>query len=222
MSRFRAVGRRVYGTINPILQRSMAKDFDSMVDDMLSAAIGMWAAENWVRFDDLEANCTIQLYRCCERVIHIRAVLHGLMVLQEWVQPTPAMLAGQESAAGMVRPDLRVRLGYEAGMTIECKRLSLSGGLARKYVSEGMDRFVSGAYSKQETKGAMVGYVQGEKCDELVAAVNVVVEAHHRMGPSHRLHEVQPLPLIPKYESLHDRTAYPRITINHYLIDVAP
>jgi hypothetical protein len=122
----------------------------------------------------------------------------------------------------MVRPDLRVTLGYEAGVTIECKRLSLSGGLAKKYVTDGMDRFVSGAYSRRETKAAMVGYVRGEKCDELVAAINVAVEAHHRMGPSHHLHKVQPLPCVPNYESHHDRTCYPRIAINDYLVDVAP
>lgn len=222
MSRFRAV-RRVYGTIAPLLQRYVARDLDSMIDRMLNAAVSMWAAEHWIRFDDREANCTIQLYRCIEHVIRTTADLCVLTVRLEWVQPTPAMLAGQESAQKMRRPDLRVTVGYEAGITIECKRLSLSGGYPKKYVADGMDRFVSGEYSKRETKAAMVGYTQGAECDELVAAINVAVEAHHRMGASHRLYPVEPLPFIPDmYESLHDRTRHPRIVVSHYLIDVPP
>jgi hypothetical protein len=181
MSRMRAV-RKVYGTVSPYFQRIIAKNLDSIIDEMLNAAVSMWAAEQWIRFDDHEANCTIQLYRCSQHVIHTTAVLHGLTIRSEWVQPTPEMLAGRESAERMNRPDLRVTIGDEAGITIECKRLALSGGYPKKYVDEGMDRFVAGTYSKDETKAAMIGYMQGGDCDELVAAINVAVRCTSPYG----------------------------------------
>jgi hypothetical protein len=84
-----------------------------------------------------------------------------------------------------------------------------------------MDRFISGAYSKQETKAAMIGYVQGATCDEVLVAVNVAVQVHPRMGVGHRLYSVNPLPFIPnKYESRHNRTPHPRINISHYWVDL--
>lgn len=193
-----------------------------MIDDMLDASVSMWAAEGWIRFNDQEVNCTIQLYRCSEHVIRTTAMLYTLTVRLEWVQPTLAMLAGQESATRMSRPDMRVTIGYQTGITIECKRLSLSNGLPKKYVGEGMDRFVSGVYSKDESKAAMVGYVQGAKCNELLDAVNTEVDAHPRMGASHRLNPAKPLSFINhKWESSHERGLYPHIVISHYWVTLS-
>lgn len=74
--------------------------------------------------------------------------------------PTKGMLDGTESVANMRRPDLRLSVG-PASRLVECKRLAAGSVLQRKYVVEGLRRFVSGGYGlaliSGRSSGALVG-----------------------------------------------------------------
>ena len=139
----------------------------------------------------------------------------------ESVQPTPAMLAGEESATKMTRPDIRVRISQEGDLIIECKRLSLSQSHPRKYVREGMMRFIEGEYGRRRAFGAMVGYILADKAEDIVAAINKQVEAHPDLTTDDHL---QPLPpgtsIQHRYSSIHKRTKQQPIRLTHYHLDL--
>jgi hypothetical protein len=220
MSRLRTV-RHIFGTIAPAVHRLVATALDETVDEGIGAAVSAWQADGWLRYDDHEANCTIQLYRCLEESIRRIPRLRLLSARLEWVQPTPQMYAGIQSATKTSRPDLRLSIGRDAGITLECKRLSLGEGHPRNYVYEGMNRFVSGNYSASETRGGMVGYVQADAPAEILLAVNVAVAGHPSMGAGHELQPDASIAAVTdRYKSSHDRASLSGIELTHYWLDM--
>jgi hypothetical protein len=210
---------RIYGVLAPALQELVARDIDGLVDELLHHAVEQWRLTGWHRFDDLEINCTIQLYKCLSEVGRSRLALRILTLQLEWVQPTAEMMAGNESASGMKRPDLNISLGLTAARLVECKRLALTGGLPKRYVDEGMARFVSGKYAES---GIMVGYVQADTPPEVVDAINTEVDGHWDMGSTHRLAHLSAASHtgLQRYQSNHIRSSLPPTTLQHYLVDM--
>ena len=130
-----------WGRVSPFIENSVAQDLELLVADLLDAALERWAATNWQRYDDLEINCTMQVYRWAQEASRSIPRLRVLTAVLEWSQPTPAMIRGTESGSTMVRPDLRLRIGRTAGATIECKRLGSHHQLPEHYVDDGVARF---------------------------------------------------------------------------------
>lgn len=220
MSNFRAIGK-IYGVLAPGLHKLIAVDMETMLDEMLDGAASLWATNDYTRFDDDEANCTIQLYRWSDEIVRTTTGLRVITLTLEWVQPTPSMIAGLESATGSSRPDLKVAIGRAAHLTIECKRLSLSNNHPRRYVTQGIDRFVSGEYASTQERGAMVGYLQADDPGSIIPKVNSVIIEHPSMGSSHQLKEAKALTHINLvYGSEHQRIEKPIIQLKHYLIDL--
>lgn len=219
MSRLRNV-RTIFGAVTPAIHRLMATAIDDMIDEAVNTAVASWHADGWTTFGPHEADCTVQLYARMEDAVRKTPALRTLSPRLEWVQVTPAMLAGTESAATAGRPDLRFYVG-SAGRTVECKRLSLATSHPRLYVDEGMARFVTGAYASSETRGGMVGYVQEDAPDDIVTAINKSVLAHIAMGKGHELKAVAPRgSSTERYASRHQRVSMPTIDLAHYLVDI--
>jgi hypothetical protein len=192
-----------------------------MLDEVVVAAVASWESDGWRSFDDHEANRTVQLYKWIEEAIRVTPDLRSLSPRLEWVQPTPQMYAGTESATKIPRPDIRIFVGTSAGVTVECKRLSLSNQHPVRYVGEGMNRFVSGSYSSSEERGRMVGYVEADRPHQIVAAVNASVCSHPAMGPDHVLDVALPAgSSLHRYRSSHKRAPLPDISLIHHWIDV--
>ncbi len=64
---------------------------------------------------------------------------------------------------------------------IECKKLSgKRRGLDKKYVTEGMMRFVTGKYSPNHQWGMMVGYVIEGHCENAIQFVSEKIDKKHR------------------------------------------
>lgn len=222
VGRFRTL-RRIVGTLSPPIHRLLAQDLAALVTDLLDAAVARWAADGWTRFDNHETNCTIQVYRWAQETLRLQPEFNVLTVTLESVAPTQRMLLGQDSAAAMRRPDLRISLGLEAKFVIECKRLTLSSSHPAEYVHEGMYRFVSGAYAPMETLGAMVGYILADDPRAIAAAINTQIDVHEGMGMSHRLEVSVALSTIPfHHKSTHLRRALPHIELVHLWIDLRP
>lgn len=82
------------------------------------------------------------------------------------------------------RIDIQViySLEDEGYFEVECKRVSgtKSNGLARKYVEEGVLRFVRGKYSPGHRWGAMVGFVVDGDAQRAVALVSAAIAARRK------------------------------------------
>jgi hypothetical protein len=212
---------RIYGVISPAIHQLVSHDIDGLIDQLILEGLAQWRAANWHRFDDLEINCTVQLYRWIREAGRYTPALRILTVQLEWVQPTPTMIDGSESAAGMRRPDLRISCGQASARSIECKRLALADSLPKRYVDEGIYRFVSAFYGADEDRGAMIGYVQANEPADVIVAVNSAVEAHGDMGATHRLHfHDSPSSILHRYGSNHSRNHRSELRLRHYLVDI--
>ncbi|MEA2432657.1 MAG: hypothetical protein QOG54_114 [Actinomycetota bacterium] len=220
--RFRTL-RRIVGTLSPPIHRLLAQDLAALVTGLLDAAVARWAADGWTRFNDHETNCTIQVFRWAQETLRLQPEFSVFTVTLESVSPTRRMLLGQDSAASMRRPDLRISLGLEAKLMVECKRLSLDSSHPAEYVHEGMYRFVTGAYAPMDTLGAMMGYIIADEPTAIANAINTQIDAHDGMGTSHRLEVGTVLSAIPfHYKSSHVRMARSQIELAHLWIDLRP
>lgn len=212
---------RLYGTIVPLIQDVVARDIDELVDQLLGEAAEIWREGAWRRFDNREANCTIQMFRC-SREAKRRNPIYGVLNIQiEYVIPTRAMFDATEDATGMARPDVRVSVG-EVDRIVECKRLSLTGGRPRSYVYDGMARFVRGVYSSGGGIEYMIGYLQEGDVEDVVAAVNCQVLAHPLMDSSDSLGRspASPVEVAHRFRSEHKRNRSEPFRINHYILDL--
>lgn len=220
MTMFRQVSK-LYGSMTPTVENYVAKGIDALVLELLVKALETWRALGWQRFDDREANCTIQVFRHAVACQGATRALRILRIDLEWHQPTREMLLGLESAEGMTRPDMRLTVG-RASWIIECKRLKLSDNLPRRYVEEGMMRFVDGRYGGSALAGAMLGYVVADEPAEIVGAINLAVVAAPQMGEAHQLipDGAGLGPLLDSYRSNHDRVDLPPFQLLHLLADV--
>jgi hypothetical protein len=80
--------------------------------------------------------------------------------------------------------DVFVRSGeHDPHAIIECKRVSKSdASLIRDYVVEGIDRFCSGKYGRNHSRGFMAGYVMSGTAKEVVEAINGYLNTNSRSG----------------------------------------
>ncbi|MEZ5371265.1 MAG: hypothetical protein R2704_00625 [Microthrixaceae bacterium] len=220
MSVFGTVNR-VYGYVDPVLEQYLAGGIDRLVPDLIERALVKWRDGGFVRFDDYEANCTIQVFRWMVAERETNPDFHCVHPRLEWVQPTPEMFAAKESASHMRRPDIRLTIGDSAAWTVECKRLKLSDNLPRLYVDEGLERFVSGSYGASEATGAMIGYIIDDSPRQIVKAINRRVVEHAVMGAGHELkRRARTKRLLNRYVSQHRRSSHRKIEIEHYHADV--
>jgi hypothetical protein len=68
----------------PAIQRAVANDIDSLLDTLMSTTARLWAEADWLRYDDKEINCSIQLYRWSDEAKR-RSSEFGLLSIQlEW------------------------------------------------------------------------------------------------------------------------------------------
>lgn len=208
------VGDRVHGQAHAFLHKRAARNFPRLMDELMTDALARWAGNNWARFDEHEVNCTGQLYRWLRDARRSNVRFGVLDVRIENVILTPGMMNGTEPATHAARPDLRISV-HGRGVFIEAKRLTDTGDWARKYVYDGMARFVSSAYAAEENVGMMVGYVQQPATDGLRARVNAYVANHQLMGPGNELSEHLARRHAVHLESAHTRAAGPPIQLNH-------
>ncbi|MGK2865120.1 MAG: hypothetical protein ACSLFA_00500 [Mycobacterium sp.] len=200
------------------LQQLAERRFPEIIEDLMLAALDSWANQDWHTFDQEEANCTAQLYKWLKFANRDSPQFVYLNVELEYLNLTPAMLAGEESVVKTRRPDLCITIG-QTGIHVECKRLVISGPWCHHYVHKGIERFVSSSYGANEQQGMMVGYIQQATPDGLLGSVNGYVEAHPMMGSSHQLAAAQlSTPYGSRHISHYVRNADVSIDLSHYWI----
>lgn len=212
---------RVSGHVSVALHRRAARKLPKLAESLMEAALKRWAANNWHTFDQLEVNCTAQFYRWLKDAQRADNQLSFLNVEVEHVHLTRSMIAGEQSVVGARRPDVRISIG-QAGIHVECKRLRLRGAWCRDYVQRGIARFVSSSYGFGESSGMMVGYVQQDSADGLLAPVNGFVNTHSSMGSGHQLVAIRGERCVSRYLSSHVRPADDPIDLLHVWVVLGP
>lgn len=205
---------RVAGRVSQALQQRAERRFPELVESLMRLALEMWAGNSWHTFDQMEVNCTAQLYRWLQEAKRGDLQFSHLNIELEYLNLTPAMFAGNESVVTAVRQDLRVGIG-QVGIQIEAKRLVASGNWCHDYVYNGIQRFVSSSYGANDPLGVMVGYVQQATCDGLLGSVNGFVVAHPLMGRNHQLGTTLTEPYGLSHSSSHLRPSDVTIDLRH-------
>ncbi|MFY1659351.1 hypothetical protein [Micromonospora sp. WMMD1274] len=196
----------------------MANRVDGLIRELLIEAILLWEQEGFSRYSDGEVPCTVRIFDCACRVIEGDSLKWALIHVQyDGPQPNRAMRAGLEDPSKASRPDLNVRIG-SALVHVEAKRLHLRDSLPKKYVQEGMRRFIDGRYSSDgHGLGAMLGYVLRDAPPDAITAVNAVIAEEADLGPSHSLQiPTQWSPRIHLTASRH----HDRLRLLHHTIDL--
>ena len=196
----------------------ISRGFSQNVLELIVESFERWREEGFTRNGDCEGDFSVRLYDFmlniqCERNIPISIHYeHHLL--------TDAMLAGHADSAHACRIDIAV---YSWGastrlphLSIECKRLGVKQ-LPRRYVVEGIVKFVDGRYGEKARYGVMLGYVLEGASDEIVGKINVHVES--RLNSRHSLTRTDPVrELETVYASCHEREeSSPPIYLTHLL-----
>lgn len=103
-------------------------------------------------------------------------------------------------------------------MHIEAKRLHVSDGLPKKYVEQGMRRFIDGRYpTAGHNIGAMLAYLLKDSTEDVIGAVNGVINLESTLGPPHVLSDpTQPAPRLTIHVSIHAGN----LRLFHHILDM--
>jgi len=178
---------------------------EELIDHLFREAFAIWVAESLFRKTDEEPCCAVVFYGCCLRVLDSMAEDAPLCVHWEAGRPTREMLAGNEHPKTFVKPDMTVTCGHRCTIKIEAKRLMTGKGLPKKYVQEGMRRFIDGKYSSTAGKpGYMLGFVVRGDTDKVAIAINKAIEAESDLGANDQLGALTvPCDRFTRFESAH-------------------
>lgn len=194
-----------------------AEAIEELIDDLFHDAFALWLAKSLVRKTDEEPCCAVVFYGCCQDVLSSWPDDTPLCVHWESGQPSREMLAGREHPKTFAKPDMTITCGHRCTIKIEAKRL-VSARLPKKYVQEGMRRFIDGKYSSTPGKpGYMLGFVVGGETERIVRAINKAINAEPDLGTSQQLGSgTVPQPRFARYESVHAD----ELRLIHNLLDV--
>jgi hypothetical protein len=188
---------------------------ERLIRKLLVDSISLWVLQGFDRYDDREVSLTVRLYFW---MLQVKARNRGEMLMMhpqyDGPLPTQRMLLGLDDAGRTPRPDLTVKCG-EATIHLEAKRLMPTSGLPRKYVAEGMMRFLDGRYvSPGKSLAFMLGYIMQGTATECYEAVNDVVRTHPSLRPEEVAKQREALGVLDIYVSEHRGGE-----ITHYAID---
>ena len=160
------------------LDRSIERTvFESIVD-----GYERWRQEEFHSYDHLEDSYTLRLVDNIHKALREQNNTF-LEVRSQNAEYTPAMYAGRASSRTAGKSDvvfsLRNRfVNRYSFLSIECKRLESDNSWYKKYVMDGMQRFIRGKYGAASRIGAMVGYVVEITLDEIPGRINTQIEEH--------------------------------------------
>ena len=204
------------------LAREVFDDIERTALQLVVDGFERWRLGNFERYGDYEDHYTIRLVECMREIRRERNM--AMMPQYQHVEPADAMLKGFENPAHARCIDIVISWSLfndDAYLSIECKRLA-PDDLARRYVVEGIDRFVQGHYGAKARTGAMIGYIISGTPTAVLDRVNVLIEKNSGMGSGHTLIPVDPIRwLNTVFASNHSRSQpFPTIRLTHLFFDM--
>ncbi len=196
----------------------ISRGFSQNVLELIVESFERWREEGFTRNSDCEGDFSVRLYDFMLDIQQER----NLPITIHYEHPllTNAIRAGHSDSARACRIDIAVfswsAFPRHPHLSIECKRLRLRQ-LPRRYVVDGIVKFVDGRYGEKARYGVMLGYVFEGTSDEIVGKINVHVK--RRLDSSHSLTRTDPVrELETVYVSCHDREeSLPPICLTHLL-----
>ena len=204
------------------LAHELSPQIEKAILQLVVDGFERWQMGGFKRVGDHEDHYTVRLVACMREIRRERNM--ALVPRYQYVEPSDAMLEGQEDPAHAPRIDMVISWDFrvdDAYLSIECKRLA-PDDLARLYVVKGMDKFVRGYYGAKSEVGAMVGYVIRGPLDDVYERINARVEQAPTMGSSHKLAPAGPIGWLDDvFTSNHTRSSPLRaIRLTHLFFDV--
>jgi hypothetical protein len=174
-----------------------------LVDELLEKAFSLWLSRSLIRHSDEEPCCAVVFYGCCLDVLSTQDTL--MQIVYEAEQPSREMLAGTKHPKSAARPDMTIIYTSKFAIKIEAKRLLLGETLPRKYVREGMRRFIDGKYSSSHGyAGYMIGFVVRDETTDVLSAINQAILDESDLGASDQLEAINiPHQRLVRCESTH-------------------
>ena len=211
----------VLGRIVPELRKSIEREFRELATRLLESGVECWAARQWRRNSDEEADCTLQLHQCCQaltRSVPAFGLFHAEL---ESLTPSDAIVDGREPAITSARPDIRITIvGSSVGVSVECKRLRHSATDFRNYATRGLHRFTTGQYGARDPFGLMVGYLQGCGVRRALDGINRAIERSPDFQDSEVLVFSGSTPALHRLFSAHERFRSPAFPVLHVFVEV--
>lgn len=103
--------------------------------------------------------------------------------------------------------------------SFECKRLDGSSESSKKYVQNGIKRYISGKYSSKMPLASMIGFVQGGSVDVNVKLINIQLRPDKN---TYTIQELEEIELVDDFEgsflSIHKRTNSSLIDLYHLML----
>jgi hypothetical protein len=191
---------------------------DKVVREWLVAAIEIWAAEGFERYNDGETSCTARIFHWCEELKHERGGYYLLYhVSCDDLTLTPGMRLGKEHPKSAGKPDLTISVGITR-LHIEAKLLKPRPprGLPLDYVKDGMMRFISGYYpSVPGFSCIMISYVLEEPVAVSYDAVNTIMITYNTLGAEDSVKFSEQLGESTRlYESSHDSCSIAHLAVD--------
>ena len=181
-----------------------------------------WQSKGFDRVGNHEDHYTVRLVACMNEVRRERNI--SLVPRYQHVEASDAMMSGLEDPVHAPRLDLTVAWGFlddNAYLSVECKRIA-PGALARRYVADGIGKFVRGYYGAKADVGGMVGYLIESTSSEAALSINSNVKSHALMGSGHSLAPAPPVGhLNSVFVSNHSRPSpFYSIRLTHLFFDM--
>lgn len=183
----------------------VSRGFSQSVLELIAESFERWREDGFTRNGDCEGDFSVRLYDFMLDIQNERNI--PISIHFEHHLLTNAMLAGHADSAHACKIDIAVfswgAFPRHPHLSIECKRLGLKQ-LPRRYVLEGIVKYVDGRYGEKARYGLMVGYVLDGAPKEMVCKINAHVERH--MDSRHCLTRSDPVREFETvYISHHDR-----------------
>jgi hypothetical protein len=213
--------REPAAALAPTLRAQLLERHRAQALELVAGAMGKWREEGFLRYDNRENSCTIRVYACMLALLEARLDEDPVQIIPvvEGVTPSREQLAGRASVATAKRPDIVLFLGgnHAVRMCLECKRFRGSAN-AKEYTENGILRFLTGHYSTDAGRGAMIGYVMTHSISARVKQINEQIEKHPSMGASHQLRVAAAIaPIDDVHVSTHTGS---EITLTHLFLDM--
>lgn len=211
---------RVEGHADSWLAQRVSRRAEKTLRGLIVSATTMWHEEGFKRKTDEEICCTVCLFDCCERVVESdQAEYERFRIIYGAAQPSAGMRAGVVHPKRAPIPDISILIG-PVTIRVEAKRISLNKGLTGKYVREGMRRFMDGRYSSTPGKpGIVLGYVQKDDPEAVIASINVKIAAETDLDASDYLQNIaKATAILWSAESVH----LGGLRLWHFAVDLRP
>jgi len=174
-----------------------------------------------------EDNISINLWRCLRQVRRGRSI--EWEVCYQYPVPTEAIFEGEQIATSAKKIDIKLANHYEDDIEVyfawEAKKLlndppKKDLSLSRKYIDDGIIRFVKEQYSSKVADAGMLGYILHGEPEAIVSEINNLIVGEYHWPNSDILHPDKPIGTFDAvYLSNHDRTSVNSpITLHHLFL----